>query len=298
MQAITNKLVSPIGIKDTRLKGSDGKVQASGLNPSATVTQDNTYITRAIRSSINSVINDTVSGFATIGQRNYDIEKKYSDMRIGATNEQIRLFTELERLEKQTTTSLFATLNNAFQSLTKGVNDVFIKGISDKLASSFNSADFNIGDLSNKVSQALVGGAALAGQLISGLSSPTSKVGQGVGGALSGAATGAALGSVVPGLGTAIGAIGGGLIGAIGGIFGASARKKQEELQKQQVELQKKQLEEQKRANALAYTSSIIGQMTNQGLVTGIDRDAYGNIVGKIEGKDLLLIIDRTRKTR
>lgn len=291
---------TPATIKDTRLRNPfTGKIQASGVNTSVSnPTDDNAYINRAIRSSINSVINDTVSGFASIGQRNYEIEKKYSDMRIGATNEQIKLFTEMERLEKSVSTGLLATITNVFQSLTKGLNDVLIKGLSEKLSQSFGSADFNIAGLSNKVSQALVGGAALAGQLISGISSPTSKAGQGLGGAISGAATGAALGSVIPGIGTALGAIGGGLIGAIGGIFGADKRKKQEELQRQQVELQKKQLEEQKRANALAYSSSIIGQMTNQGIITGVDRDAYGNIVGRIEGKDLVLIIDRQRNSR
>lgn len=295
----SNKLGDRIGFKPI---STNLKVNADIKNPFKNQTaaqEDDAYLQRAIRSSLTSFVNDSIGAITSIGQKNYDIEKKYADLRKDATSEQIALYTEMERLEKSVSTGLLSTITTVFGSLTKGINDIFVKGFSDKISKSISSGDFKLGKgISTEVSQALVAGAGLAGGLISGISSPTSKAGQGIGGALSGAATGAALGSVIPGLGTLVGAIGGGLLGAIGGIFGASKAKKQEELQRQQVELQKKQLEEQKRANALAYTSSIIGQMTNQGVVTGIDRDAYGNIVGKIEGKDLLLIIDRTQKSR
>lgn len=257
------------------------------------------YITRQIRSSISNVISDTLGALTQIGQKNREIEQKYSDLRRDATTDQIALYNELERLEKSVATGLLSTISNVFQSLSKGLNDIFIKAFSEKLTNMIKETDLNIGGLSKQISTALVAGAGLAGSLLSGIASPTSKIGQGLGGALSGLGTGGAIGSAIGGpVGGIIGAIGGGLIGAIGGIFGAGKRKKEEELQRQQVELQKQQLEEQKRANALAYSSSIIGQMTNQGIITGVDRDAYGNIVGRIEGKDLVLIIDRQRNSR
>lgn len=288
------KLLKLQGKDTSGLESMFGNI-AIDLTSKATATpspkKDNTYITRAIRSSIGNVIGQTLSSIEQIGQKNYEIEKKYSDMRIGATQEQIALFNEMEQLEKSISTSFMATIGNVFQSITKGLNDVFTKAISEKLTNLIKDMPLQIGGLSEKISTALVAGASMAGGIISGISKPTSAVGQGIGGALSGAAAGFSIGGP---WGAAIG----GVIGAIGGIFGASKAKKQEELQKQQLEVQKKQLEEQKRANALAYTSSIIGQMTNQGIITGIDRSAFGDLVAKIEGKDLLLVIDRTRNSR
>src|SRR5690606_10174553 len=100
------------------------------------------------------------------------------------------------------------------------------------------------------------------------------------------------------GIGTAIGAVVGGVAGLVGGIFGSSRAKKERELQELQLAEQRKQTALMERQNALAYSSSIIGQMTNQGIVNSIDRDATGNLVATINGSDLQIILDRSKNQR
>lgn len=151
--------------------------------------------------------------------------------------------------------------------------------------------------LSAKIAAA-ASGLSVVGGLVSGISSPTSAVGQGIGGALSGAGTGALIGSVVPGIGTAIGAAAGAIIGGISGIIGASKAKKQEDLQQKQVELQKETNELLARQNALAYTTSIIGRMTTQGIVTRADINSFGQLTATISGKDLQFVLDRSKNGR
>lgn len=260
------------------------------------LTDEQKFIQRSIRTSITNVVNESISALSQIGEKNLEIEKKYSELRRDATKEQIALYDQMEKLEKSVSTGLLATINGVFGSLNKGINDIFVKSFSDSLSKIVAEGEFKLGGLTSKTSQALVAGASIAGGIISGMTSKTSAAGQGVGGAISGAATGAAIGVSLGASAGPWGAIAGALLGGLAGIFSASKAKKQEELQKQQVELQKRQLDEQKRANALAYSSAIIGQMTNQGLITGIDRDAFGNIVGRISGQDLLLIVERTQK--
>lgn len=175
-------------------------------------------------------------------------------------------------------------------SFTGMFDDVFRQQLNQAFTDLSNGAKVNIKEIGTALTSTL-------GNIISGLSKSTSALGQGAGGALSGGASGFMLGnSLIGTLGKSAGVWGaviGGAIGLLGGIFGASKAKKQEELQKKQVALQEQQLAEQKRANALAYTSNIIGQMTRDGLVTAIERDAYGSLVGKIDGKDIKLAIDR-----
>ena len=138
-------------------------------------------------------------------------------------------------------------------------------------------------------------GLATAGNLISSITSKSSTTGQGIGGALSGAASGLAIGAT-SGLknGGLWGAIAGAGIGLISGILGASKRKKEEERQRQQLEEQKKTNALLERMNALAYTSQIIGGKTTNGIVTGVNRNEFGEITVRIEGRDLVGSFNRT----
>lgn len=129
--------------------------------------------------------------------------------------------------------------------------------------------------------------AGIGGQILQGVTKRTNVAGQTIGGAISGAATGAMAGGW-------IGAVAGLVIGGLSGLFSASSARRQEKLIEQQLEEQKKQTALLERQNALAYTSQIIGQQTNQGLVTGVDRDEYGNIRFRIEGQDLVASLART----
>lgn len=153
----------------------------------------------------------------------------------------------------------------------------------------------------SQLSSKLAGAAAaasLVGGLISGATSPTSSVGQGIGGALQGAGEGALIGSVIPGLGTVAGAVIGGVIGGISGLFSASKAKKQEQLQQAQLAQQQITNELLARQNALAYTSSIIGRMTTQGIITGADINAFGQLTATISGKDIQFVLDRSTNGR
>lgn len=139
---------------------------------------------------------------------------------------------------------------------------------------------------------------SIAGGIVSGATSPTSSVGQGVGGALSGAAEGALIGSAIPVVGTIAGAVVGGAIGLISGLFSASKAKKQEELQQKQLEAQQETNELIARQNALAYTSSIVGRMTTQGIITGADINSFGQLTARISGKDVEFVLGRTANGR
>lgn len=191
-------------------------------------------------------------------------------------------------------------ITNQGDGLLLGLGKSFTSMFDDVFKNQLNQA-FNDFIQTGKISFKGLGGSltSMLGNLISGLSKPTSGIGQGIGGALSGAGAGIMAGTAL-GLktGNPLGAIIGAGIGLLSGIFSAAKAKKQEELQKKQVALQEQQLAEQKRANALAYTSNIIGQMTRDGLVTAIERDAYGDLKVKIEGKDLVLAYDRTKSSQ
>ena len=176
---------------------------------------------------------------------------------------------------------------NVFNSLAGSVGrmfqDVLATQLGDKFAKMINSDDFKIGKLSSNMSKGILAGAGIAGSLISGMSKKTSTVGQAAGGALSGAAAGMAFGVY----GAAVGAI----VGAMSGIFSASSAKKQEKLQEQQLAEQRKQTALLARQNALAWAANIIGQMTSNGMVTSIDRDARGQLVSRVSGKDLEFVL-------
>lgn len=213
----------------------------------------------------------------------------------------IDTLTSVETYAKGTFTSIFADLiGKLTQSLNKVFLDVVLDGLSKSLSSAISKGTSSLISANGKLTGlgAGIAGAGIAGGIISAATPATSTVGQGVGGALSGAAAGAAIGSVVPVIGTVAGAVVGGLVGAIGGIFGSSsARKKQEELQKQQLEEAKKQtalLEAQQRA----YTAQIIGRVTSQGVITGINVGATGQLVAVVSGKDLQFVLDRNKNGR
>lgn len=178
---------------------------------------------------------------------------------------------------------------NSFKLASKSITDMFQDVVVNQLGRKFSdflkADDFQIGKLSSDVSKSIVAGAGIAGGIISSMSSRSSTVGQGLGGAVSGAAAGSAFGIW--------GAVAGGLIGAISGIFGASSARKQEKIQQEQLLEQKKQTALMERQNALAWASNIIGQMTTNGIVNNIDRNATGELVAKVSGQDLLFVLNR-----
>lgn len=190
------------------------------------------------------------------------------------------------------------TFQGLFTSIVTGLNDsltgVFLNNFQDKLEDVFDKSAKNLGARMTNV----ISGIGLAGGLISGATKKTSALGQGLGGALSGAATGAMIGSVIPGLGTVIGGAIGAIGGALSGIFGASKAKKQEKLQEKQLAESEKQTKLLERQNALAYTSSIIGRQTTGGIITGVEVNEFGELITRVSGNSLDIILRRTNKSR
>jgi outer membrane lipoprotein SlyB len=232
-----------------------------------------------------------------MGDKAYDIEKKYAELRENASSDQIEALRKMERLEKSINSGITSILSKVANSFTSIGGNMLTSAISTGIS----SGDFK--DLSSMFSgknKAMGYGAlgSLAGGLIQGSTSKTSVLGQGLGGALAGAGTGAAIGSVVPVIGTAIGAVAGAVIGGLAGILGASKKRREEELMELQLAEQKKLVALQERQQALAYASSIIGQQVNGGIVTAVDRDSFGNLVAKINGKDIELVLERTKSGR
>lgn len=140
---------------------------------------------------------------------------------------------------------------------------------------------------------ALAAAASVLGGVVSGLGKPTNSATSALGGALSGAGEGALIGSafapVTGGTSVIVGAAIGGLVGLVGGLFSASKARKEQEAQlleqaKQQTELLRQ---------SVAYTTSIIGRMTNSGLVSDITVGATGQLVATVSGKQLQFVLDR-----
>ncbi|HVW99722.1 MAG TPA: hypothetical protein VHA52_04650 [Candidatus Babeliaceae bacterium] len=182
------------------------------------------------------------------------------------------------------------------KKLTQSLTDSFVNSAAKAGSTLTDSLSTAAGSVKTPLSNALVGAlaaAGLVGGLISGATAKTSSVGQGVGGALSGAATGAAVGALAGPPSILAGAIIGGVVGLVGGLFGAaSARKKAQETADAQLE-QAKQQTALLRQQALAYTSSIIGRMTNQGIVTAADINSFGQLTATIDGRSLKLVLGR-----
>lgn len=272
-----------------------GKLNLGKLNAKGLEDETSKYIKTALRRSVASSIETVLSDLGNLFTSNYEIEEKYAKLRQDASAEQIVALQKQERLEKQINNGFTNLLTNTINSLTS----IGTKTLSTAVGEGFSTGDFKqLKDLFSGDKKAVGYGLAAStlGSIISGNSK--SKGASILGGALSGAGTGAALGSIVPGIGTAIGAIGGAIIGGVSGLLNSNKAKKQEELQRLQLEEQKKQVALQERANQLAYASSVIGQLTNQGVVSSVDRDAFGNLVANIKGSDIQLVLDRSKNQR
>ena len=199
----------------------------------------------------------------------------------------------LTTINQQANVTFGSVVSDLVGSLTGGITEVMSTVFSKQLGDAIQGA-FGSGGL-GKTGTYGAAGAAIIGSIVSGSTKRTSVGGQAIGGALTGAGTGAALGSVVPGLGTAVGAVVGAVVGALGGILGASSAKKQQEAMLKE---QRKQTALLERQNALTYASSIIGQMTSGGLVSGIMRDAFGQLVATVKGSDLQFVLQRAGGSR
>lgn len=187
--------------------------------------------------------------------------------------------------------SVFANLGN---TIVHAFDDIFANQLSNAFHELATTASTSIKGLEFAL-------AAMAGSIISGLGVAGKKGNvalKSVGGAVSGAAAGALAGSVVPGLGTALGAVIGGILGGASGFFTGSKQQKQAEIQKQQLAEAEKQTKLLERQNALAYTAQIIGRMTNQGIVTGVEVNEFGDLTTKIAGQDLEIILKRANRSR
>lgn len=207
----------------------------------------------------------------------------------------------LTTLNQQTDHSFGTIFSSLTSKLNSTLSDIFLntisKGLSKALGDAITSA-FSKGGGGLSSGVGIGAGLGIAGGIVSGVTAKTSSVGQGLGGALSGAGAGAIAGSVVPGLGTAAGAVIGGVVGLAGGLFGSKkARKQQEELQKQQLEEAQKQTAL-LRQQALAYTSSIIGKQTVNGVITGVDINSFGELTARVSGSDLQFVLDRNNAKR
>lgn len=202
----------------------------------------------------------------------------------------------LTTINQQAGATIGGVVSSIISSLTGGITEVMSTVFSKQLGDAIQGA-FGSGGL-GKTGTYGAAGAAILGSIISGSTKRTSTGYQALGGALAGAGTGAALGSVVPGLGTAVGAVVGAVVGALGGIFGASSAKKQEKQQEAMLAEQRKQTALLERQNALTYASSIVGQMTAGGVVTGIMRDAFGQLVATVKGSDLQFVLQRAGGSR
>lgn len=257
-------------------------ITAARLNVAKTGT--NAAITKGETSST-----EAVSSLSTLFNKTFDqsirqLGSSFSNTITSIGQEGNRSITDIfSNLQKNLTTSLFST---AIKFGTDYLGDALKKGITG-----------GTGELKdifkNGISAGVGAGLALAGvgSLVSGLTPKTSSVGQGLGGA----ATGAGIGFLAGG---PIGGVIGGAVGLVGGLFGSKkARKQAEELAKQQLEEAKKQtalLRQQQQA----YSSSIIGRMTDSGTITAVSIDALGKLTATISGKDIQLALDRTAASR
>ena len=232
-----------------------------------------------------------------LGGRNYTTKKEDKDQEEkfskiierslrGGIND---ILDDIDNLGSHT----YEVFANVFSKLTKPFQNIFSSVLSTYLSGiiSAKMGDVDLFKMGNDKSKNLIAGIGSLGSLISGVSKKKNVLGQVGGGALSGAAAGTA---ILPGWGTAIGAI----VGALGGFFSAKSAQRQEKNQEQQLEEQRKQTALQQRIAALTFTSSITGQMTNQGIVTSVDRNEFGDITFRVEGRDLVASMSREQEAK
>ncbi|MEI2271833.1 hypothetical protein OHD16_06730 [Sphingobacterium sp. ML3W] len=243
---------------------------------------------RSVSSSLSSLSKDVVDSFQSM----YDLEEKYAKLRKDASSDQIAALNKMMRLEKQINngiSNIFIGLANSFGNLGGGI-------LTGAVSEGASTGDFS--QLKNlfKGDNKMLGYGSLAsllGGAVTKLTPKTSVSGQALGGALAGAGSGALLGAAISGPLAPIGAAVGAVLGAVGGILSANKANKQRELEEQQLLEQKRTNMLLERQQALAFTSSITGQATNQGIVTGVERNEFGDIVFEIEGRKLKTVIDR-----
>ena len=201
-----------------------------------------------------------------------------------------QIFTSLKSNVEEFGFSLNAIFFSVGETISSAIGNINTKALDDI----FENIKENGLDFLSSTDKAVLG-LTTAGNFLSSVVSKTSVLGQGLGGGLSGAASGITLAKSLGSKGL-IGGLIGGAIGLISGIFGAKKAKKQEELQRKQLEEQKKANALLERMNALAYTSSIIGGMTTSGLISGMNRDAFGRMVARIDGRDIVLVMDKVQR--
>lgn len=241
-----------------------------------------------------------------------DIDKKHSEA-VGK-----ELTQGLNRATRQFASNFYSTLTSLnmaadrsfagiFSTLTAGLNNAmneiflntFTQLLKTQLEKGVREGTSGMGGEVSRQMQIAAAGVGLLGGVISGATKKTSYAGQAAGGALSGAATGAVIGSAIPGIGTVVGGVVGGVIGAIGGLFGAGKARKEERRQAELLAEQKKQTALMERANALAYSSSIIGKMVDGlGVVNSVELNEFGQLKAVVSGQDLQFILDRNAKNR
>lgn len=183
--------------------------------------------------------------------------------------------------------TLGETLGDLIKQLANKNTAKFMESIT-KDAKSFSDLKDNWKNMSSQDKWSA--GLGFAGSAVSSLTPQTSSGGQAVGGALSGAAAGMAFGP----WGAAIGAVAGG----VSGLLKASKNRRQEKILLQQYEEQKKANALLERMNALTYASQIIGQKTEYGIVSGVRRNEFGQIVSVVQGQDIIMVADRTNKQK
>lgn len=264
---------------------------------------DPNEITNRLRNQIGragfAALDQVAGSLTSIGQKNYEIEQKYQELREGKTAEQIVQLNRLMRIEKQVATGLGNTLSALFNSVSSGIGGVIKTRLTEDLGSilSGEAGKVSFKDFATKNKNELYAlGGQLVGSLVAGMSKPTSTGGQAIGGALSGAAAGLGIGAAFGAKGGPIGAAIGGFVGLLSGIFSSSAARKQERLMQEQLAEQRKQTAIQQRQLQLGFTASIIGQRTNQGVITGVDRNAFGDIEFILEGRTLKATLDQEEK--
>ena len=164
------------------------------------------------------------------------------------------------------------------QQLTDGAKD--FKGLADNFSNMWK----------NDKGQVIGAGLGMAGSLTSSLGGGWDIVGSGLSGAASGLAAGAATGMAGGGVyGAAIGAV----VGMTAGILKQAKNRRQEKILIKQMEEQKKANRLLERMSALTYASQIIGQKTEYGIVSGMKRNEYGQIVSVVQGQDIIMVADR-----
>lgn len=225
---------------------------------------------------------------------NKQLEKDIQDYVTIANNGLNSIFTNLKSNIDEfglKARSVFYTLGETLGDLIKQLANKntakFMESIT-KDAKSFSDLKDNWKNMSSQDKWSA--GLGFAGNAVSNLTPQTSSGGQALGGALSGAAAGMAFGP----WGAAIGAV----VGGISGLLKSAKNRRQEKILLQQYEEQKKANALLERMNALTYASQIIGQKTEYGIVSGVRRNEYGQIVSVIQGQDIIMVADRTNKQK